>query len=93
MTDYLYYVFTFLIAMNLIAFFVMLLDKARSERDSTKRIPEGALFFIAAMFGSLGIYAGMFAFRHKIRKWYFVVGIPMLAIENIASLYLVYANI
>jgi uncharacterized membrane protein YsdA (DUF1294 family) len=48
------------------------------------------LFFMATAFGSLGVYAGMFVFRHKIRKWYFIIGIPMVIIQNSAFLYLVY---
>jgi uncharacterized membrane protein YsdA (DUF1294 family) len=46
------------------------------------------LFFLAAAFGSVGVYAGMFAFRHKTRKWYFAVGIPLLMLQNLAFLYL-----
>ena len=45
---------------------------------------------MAAMFGSIGVYAGMFAFRHKTRKWYFVIGIPALILEQAALLYLIY---
>jgi len=78
------------LAINLIAFFIMLLDKTKSRINNAERISEGMLFFMATIFGSLGVYAGMFAFRHKTRKWHFVVGIPMLIIQNSAFLYLVY---
>jgi len=81
---------TFFVAVNLVAFFIMWRDKVRSRKAGAERISEGLLFFMATMFGSIGVYAGMFAFRHKTRKWYFVVGVPMLIIENSAFLYLVY---
>ncbi len=84
---------TFFIATNIVAITAMFIDKERSRKDGTKRIPEGILFFMAAAFGSFGIYAGMFLLHHKIRKWYFLVGIPILMIENLAFLYLTYAFI
>lgn len=79
--------------MNLLAFFVMMFDKIKSRKNSAERISEGMLFFMATVFGSLGVYAGMFLFRHKTKKWYFLVGIPLLIIQNCGSLYLVYSFI
>ncbi len=76
--------------MNLGAFLVMLLDKIKSESHGAERISEGLMFFLAAAFGSFGVYLGMFVFRHKTRKWYFLIGIPLLMLENLAALYLVY---
>ena len=78
------------VAINLFAFIAMLVDKLRSEKPGAERISEGMLFFMATIFGSLGVYAGMFAFRHKTHKWYFLIGIPFLMIENAAVLYTVY---
>lgn len=72
------------------SYVLMLMDKGRSRREGAERIPEGMLFFLAAAFGSLGVYAGMFVFRHKTRKWYFVIGIPLLMAQNLAFLYLAY---
>jgi uncharacterized membrane protein YsdA (DUF1294 family) len=47
------------------------------------------LFFLATMFGSVGIYAGMMLIRHKSRKWYFIIGIPALILQNLATLYVI----
>ncbi len=80
----------FFLAVNLIAFLIMFLDKAKSKRVGAERISEGMLFFLATIFGSIGVYAGMFAFRHKSRKWYFLIGIPLLILQNCASLYFIY---
>lgn len=80
----------FFIIINMIAFFAMFWDKSRSRKTGAERISEGLLFFMATMFGSVGVYAGMFAFRHKTQKWYFILGIPMLILENSAFLYFVY---
>ena len=80
----------FFLLVNATAFFVMLWDKARSRKKDAERISEGVLFFMATVFGSIGVLAGMFTFRHKTRKWYFVLGIPLLIAQNAAFLYVVY---
>ncbi|NTW22890.1 DUF1294 domain-containing protein [Candidatus Falkowbacteria bacterium] len=85
------YSLSIFLAINIIAFLIMLVDKIKSRNQGTERISEGTLFFMAAAFGSLGVYAGMFAFRHKTRKWYFIIGIPLLIIQNAALVYLVYS--
>lgn len=77
---------------NLLAFFIMLSDKIKSAKPGVTRISEGMLFFLATAFGSLGVYAGMFAFRHKTQKWYFLIGIPLLILQNAATVYLIYLN-
>jgi len=90
LTNQLIVVITIFLLINFLAFAIMLLDKFKSRRNNTRRISEGKLFFMAVVFGSLGVYAGMFVFRHKTRKWYFLLGIPMLMVQNCAFLYLVY---
>ncbi len=80
----------FFLAINLLAFLIMLLDKNKSKKNGAERISEGMLFFLATVFGSVGVLAGMFVFRHKTQKWYFLIGIPMLILENISLLYFVY---
>ncbi len=71
----------------------MLIDKVKSIKHGSERISEGMLFFMAAAFGSLGIYAGMFVCHHKTRKWYFMIGVPILILQNLAFAYLLYLNI
>jgi len=90
MFNLLFYLLAFFFLINLFAFLIMLNDKIKSSSAGTERISEGLLFFLAAFFGSLGVYLGMFALRHKTRKWYFLIGIPLLFIENLATLYLLY---
>jgi len=75
---------------NLASFLLMLFDKVRSTRPGAERISEGMMFFLAAIFGASGVYLGMFAFRHKTRKWYFLIGIPILIIQNVSLAYLIY---
>ena len=80
------------LAINLVAFLVMFIDKIKSRKNGAERISEGMLFFIATAFGSVGVFVGMFFFHHKTRKWYFMLGIPMLIIQNIALLRVIYLD-
>jgi uncharacterized membrane protein YsdA (DUF1294 family) len=90
MTAQLLVLSSFFVAINLGAFLVIMVDKMRSRKVGAERVSEGMLFFMATSFGSFGVYAGMFMFRHKTQKWYFLLGIPMLMIQNAAFLYSVY---
>lgn len=75
---------------NVAAFLIMLFDKIRSRKPNIRRISEGTLFFMATFLGSVGVYLGMFAFRHKTRNWHFLIGIPALMVQNAAFLYVIY---
>lgn len=73
-------------AINVAAFLVMTWDKRQSRVRGAERIPEGLLFFMAVAFGALGVFMGMFAFRHKTRVWYFLLGIPLAFANNLTLL-------
>ncbi|MFM2423794.1 MAG: hypothetical protein RLZZ70_181 [Candidatus Parcubacteria bacterium] len=73
----------FLLVCNLIALVLMAYDKRQSTLSAAApRISEGALFCMAICCGSAGILLGMYLFRHKIRKWYFQVAIPLLLLQQ-----------
>lgn len=76
----------FFLLINAGAFLGMAFDKHRSRTSGAERIPEGLLFFWAAAFGSIGVWLGMLVFRHKTQKWYFILGVPLLILENIVFL-------
>ncbi len=88
--DTTYVIIGVLVAINLFAFIVTWNDKRKSvEGAHLDRTPEGLLFFFAAAFGSVGVYLAMQLFRHKTKKWYFQLGIPLLILQNAATIYLV----
>lgn len=74
---------TYLAAVNVAAFAVYGADKRRAKKER-RRVPEKTLFLLAAIGGSLGAWAGMYAFRHKTRHWYFVWGIPAILAAQMA---------
>ena len=76
------YILYWLAAANAAAFFLMWLDKRRAKRKGARRIRERTLFLSALLGGSAGAIAGMWAFRHKTKHWYFVWGMPgILALQ------------
>jgi uncharacterized membrane protein YsdA (DUF1294 family) len=77
-------------AINVAAFLVMWWDKVRARRGGAERVSEATIFLLSVVMGSVGVYLGMLFLRHKTRKWPFIVGIPLLALQNAAFLYLVY---
>lgn len=73
----------YLLAVNLLAFILMGIDKWKAKRDAW-RIPEKTLFLSALLGGSVGAIAGMRKFRHKTKHWYFKFGMPAILILQLA---------
>ena len=74
-----------LLVMNLLAFALMGIDKAKAKRGA-RRITEKTLFLVTALFGGLGGTLGMIFFRHKTKHWYFKLGFPALLVIQIVLL-------
>ena len=77
-------IITYVITINLIAFFLMGLDKWKARKRAW-RIPEVTLFLFSIFGGSIGSILGMFLFHHKTRHWYFVVGLPAILALQIGA--------
>ena len=71
-----------LLAINLVTFFVFGLDKLKAKRkvhhESTRRVPEKTLFLLAAIGGSIGALLGMKVWHHKTLHKTFRFGIPAI---------------
>ena len=74
----------YLLILNILAYSLMGLDKAKA-RQNKRRIPEKVLFLIALFGGSMGSIVGMYSFRHKTKHWYFVVGMPLTLLLQLAA--------
>ncbi len=82
----------YILLVNVGGFLAFGIDKSRSIH-SKWRIPETTLFSYAIFGGSIGCLAGMYVFRHKTLKPYFVIGIPaILIIQIIAVLFLIFLS-
>ena len=75
---------SYLVAINFLAFFMMGWDKRLAKKEHARRISEKSLFLSAILGGSIGAFLGMRTFRHKTRHWYFVVGMPLILILQLA---------
>jgi len=79
----------YIIIINALAFCVSGFDKYAAVRNRG-RISEKTLFLLAAIGGSLGIYASMLLFRHKTRHVSFMLGIPTIIAMQLALVWVLY---
>ncbi len=80
---------TYILIINVAAFCVSGFDKSAAIHHRS-RIPEKTLFLLAAIGGSVGIYASMFFFRHKTKHLSFMLGIPTIILIQIALVWFFY---
>ena len=80
----------YLLVMNVVGFAVMGIDKYKAIKGRW-RVPEKTLFLLSILGGSVGTWAGMYAFRHKTKHWYFVIGMPAILFLQIALV--IYLNL
>lgn len=74
--------FYYLLAVNILGFVLMGEDKRRARKDEW-RTRERTLLLTAALGGSLGIWAGMYSWRHKTQKRKFTLGVPAILAAQI----------
>ena len=72
----------YLIIINLIGFFTMLIDKYKAKKGFW-RTPEKTIFIITLLGGGIGTITGMYLFRHKTKKLKFTIGLPTILISEI----------
>lgn len=73
----------YLCVINIITFLLYGYDKQQAKQK-LRRIPEKVLLGLAAIGGSIGALWGMKVYRHKIRKWKFILGVPLILVLQIA---------
>lgn len=66
---------------NLFAFFLVRKDKQRA-RQRGWRVPERTFFQVSFLFGAVGVWLGMYVFRHKTQHLSFTLGVPALVLFN-----------
>jgi len=83
----------YLIAINVITFFVYGIDKWKAKR-SKWRIPEATLLGLAVIGGSIGAWLGMKVWHHKTMHKKFKFGLPVIIIIQLLIIgYFVAQNI
>ena len=80
----------YLLTVNAAGFLLMLIDKVKARKNRW-RIRESVLLGTAAIGGSVGVFAGMQAFRHKTLHKRFSIGVPaMMTAQGALALYILY---
>ena len=78
------YAVAYIIIVNILAFCLYGIDKSAAVKQK-QRIPNRVLLLMAAFGGSLGALAGMYTFRHKTKKWYYTITVPVLLVIQIVA--------
>ena len=81
----------YLATINILGFALMGTDKSRA-RNGKWRIRERTLFLFSLLGGSIGTLTGMYVFRHKTKHWYFVIGMPLILIAQLALALWIYLH-
>lgn len=78
----------YLVAINAVTCGVFAWDKhvAANGNSPERRVPEGWLLGLCLAGGSPGGLVAMHAARHKTKKWYFVWGLPLFIVLDVAVL-------
>ena len=79
----------YIIGINLLAFFVYGIDKAKAGGTS-RRISERTLLILALLGGSPAAIIGMILFRHKTQKLAFQAPFAVIVALQILAIYLIF---
>lgn len=82
----------YMLIINIVAFIAYGIDKRKAVKNRF-RISEATLLSLALIGGSVGALFGMYAFRHKTKKWYFKFGVPMILLLQIGLIGYVKINL
>lgn len=78
----------YILIINLLGLVLYALDKAKSKRKGSRRIPERVLLWVARLGGGLGCWLGMMLFRHKTKHIHFKILVPLWTILWVVALVL-----
>ena len=87
MTEVTVSILFYLVLINIFTFILFGVDK-RNAVKRRPRIRNFTLFLFSALGGSVGGLFGMFIFRHKTTKLYYLFGIPLILILQFIVLYI-----
>ncbi len=86
-------VLIFVMFMTWLGYYIMKVDKRYAKEDK-RRVRERTLLLIALVGGSLGMYIGMYKFKHKTLHKKFTIGVPVIMLIQLAYVvYLITTNI
>lgn len=79
--------YVYLILVNLVTFLCFFADKVRAMAHRW-RIRESVLLGLSLAGGALGGWMAMDLCHHKVKKWYFAIGVPLMLVVHVVVLIL-----
>ena len=76
-------VITYLVAINIYSFLLMVFQKKQVEENSNKTIKDGKLFVTGMLGGALGVYLAMFILSYRLSNLLLMVTMPLLIVVTI----------
>ncbi len=76
----------YFIIINFITFLIYVIDKQKAKKHKM-RISEKTLLSMALIGGAFGALLAMYIVRHKTRKAYFVISVPLMLIMHIILIF------
>ncbi|OQY42875.1 MAG: hypothetical protein B6227_00775 [Fusobacteriia bacterium 4572_74] len=83
------YIYIYIGIINILTFLIFGIDKYKAKKYYS-RISEKILFLLCFIGGGIGGFIGMYTFRHKIRKWYFNLLVPISIVVGVYGWYYFY---
>jgi uncharacterized membrane protein YsdA (DUF1294 family) len=83
------FVSIFLVLINVVTFFLYVIDKQKAIKDK-RRISERALLFFTLMCGGIGASWAMSFTKHKTKKWQFRFAFAIGLLLALTAIYLLY---
>jgi len=83
------YIYIYIGIINMLTFFIFGIDKYKAKKDYS-RVSEKGLFLLCFIGGGIGGFVGMYTFRHKTRKWYFNLLVPISIVVGVYGWYYIY---
>lgn len=82
------YIFkTYIIFINILTYIIYAYDKHQAKTHKW-RVRESTLILLALAMGSIGALIAMYTLRHKTKHKKFTIGVPLILIINILTIYL-----
>jgi len=80
------FILVYFAGISFISFNIILYDKRVAKKLRKRRVNEHAIFLLAILGGSLGIFLAMLVMNHKTRKARFMYGIPLIIIVQVIAI-------
>ena len=76
-------VITYLVAINVYSFLLIVFQKKQREENSETSIKDGKLFVTGMLGGALGVYLAMFILSYRLHSLFLMVTMPLLIVLTV----------